>query len=77
MNEENVVIGNPFTNCVGNRLQIDAGTARNRFVGNSIQSTGRNGISLQGEGQIVYDKRIVDFKLKDIAVNGGTHQCAP
>lgn len=77
LNEENVVVGNRFTNCVGNGLQIGAGTARNRIVGNSIQSTGRNGISLHGEGQIVYDNRIVDFKLKEIAVNGGTHQFAP
>ena len=77
LNEENLVTRNKFTNCVGNGMQIGAGTARNRIVGNTIEKSGRNGISLHGEGQIVYDNQIVDFKMKAIAVNGGTHQFVP
>lgn len=77
LNEENIVSGNRFTRIEGNGLQVGAGTARNQFLDNTIDTVGRNGFSLHGEGQMLRNNDIRRFQLRAVAVNGGTHDIRP
>lgn len=73
LNEGNVVRANSFRNIQGNAIQVATGTAKNRFEGNEIDGTGRNGISLSGSNQVLKGNRIQGVKLKPLVVNEGAH----
>ncbi len=74
LNEGNRIENNLFQNTASNAIQISTGTAKNSVIGNEITSSGRNGISLSGSGQIVRENKISGSKLKDVAVNEGEHE---
>lgn len=77
LNETNVISGNHFEQTRGNAIQIASGTAKNTVTGNVISSSGKNGILLSGEKQVVKGNAISDSTLKDIAVQAGTHEIVP
>jgi hypothetical protein len=77
LNEGNIIRNNLFKNITGNGFQIGTGTAKNRFEANEIDHTGRNGISLSGEGQVLLGNLINGAKLKAIVVAEGKHQIEP
>ena len=66
LNQGNVIRGNTFENMTGNGVQIGKGTTRNTVVDNDITGSGRNGISLSGQAQVVKGNRITGSKMKDL-----------
>ena len=77
LNETNVISGNQFEQTRGNAIQMASGTAKNTVTGNVISTSGKNGIILSGEKQVVKGNAISDSGLKDIAVQAGTHEIVP
>jgi hypothetical protein len=77
LNETNVISGNQFEQTRGNAIQIASGTAKNTVTSNVITASGKNGIILSGEKQVVKGNTISGSTLKDIAVQAGTHDIAP
>lgn len=73
LNEGNIIAQNLFERTAGNTIQIAKGTKANKILQNEIAHSGKNGIILAGEGQIVKANKITGSKMKDIAVNEGTH----
>ena len=74
LNEGNIIAQNLFEAMKGNAVQIATGTKGNTVVQNEITGSGRNGISLSGEGQVVKANRITGSGLKAVAVNEGKHE---
>ncbi len=74
LNEGNRISDNLFLNTAGNAVQISGGTARNVIERNEISGSGKNGIILSGESQIVKGNRITGSGMRDIAVAEGKHQ---
>lgn len=68
LNQGNVITGNTFESMKGNGIQIAKDTGRNTITDNDIRDSGRNGISVAGQAQVVKDNRITGSKLKEIAV---------
>ena len=68
LNQGNVITGNTFENMKGNGIQISKDTMRNTITDNDILNSGRNGISVAGQAQVVKNNRIKGSKLKDIAI---------
>ena len=77
LNETNIISGNHFEQTRGNAIQIASGTAENNVTGNVISTSGKNGIILSGEKQVVKGNTISGSTLKDIAVQAGTHDIVP
>jgi nitrous oxidase accessory protein NosD len=77
LNEKNVIRGNQFDQTRGNAIQIASGTAQNSILENEITASGKNGLILNGEGQIVKGNRISGSGMKDIAVAAGKHEIVP
>lgn len=73
LNEGNIIAQNLFERIQGNAIQIAKGTKANKILQNEITSSGKNGIILAGEGQIVKANQITGSRMKDIAINEGTH----
>lgn len=76
LNERNIIAQNVFEATRGNAVQIAAGTKGNSVIQNEINGSGRNGISLAGEGQIVKGNRITGSGMKAVAVQAGKHEIA-
>lgn len=74
LNEKNIIRDNQFDLTRGNAIQIASGTAQNTLSGNVITASGKNGIILNGERQIVKDNQISGSGLKDLAVQAGKHE---
>ncbi|MDP1591219.1 MAG: right-handed parallel beta-helix repeat-containing protein [Prosthecobacter sp.] len=74
LNEGNIIAQNVFESTRGNAVRIATGTKGNAIVQNEITGSGKNGIILSGEGQIVKANRITGSGMKAIAVNEGKHE---
>lgn len=77
LNEGNRIENNLLQDTAGNAVQIATGTTKNSVLGNEIIRSGRNGITLAGEGQIVRGNTISASKMKDVAINAGAHEISP
>jgi hypothetical protein len=77
LNEKNIIQGNQFDQTKGNAIQTATGTAGNRIVGNEITASGKNGVILNGEGQVVKANRISGSGLKDLTIGSGRHDISP
>ena len=62
-----------FEGTQGNAVQIATGTQHNTIAQNEINGSGKNGIILAGEGQIVKANQITGSGMKAIAINEGKH----
>lgn len=74
LNEGNIIAQNVFESTKGNAVQIATGTKGNTIVQNEITSSGKNGLILSGEAQVVKANRITGSGMKAIAVNEGKHE---
>lgn len=77
LNENNIIRANQFEQTRGNAIQIASGTAQNSLIANVITGSGKNGIQLDGQRQIVKGNQISGSGLKDIAVQAGKHEITP
>lgn len=77
LNENNLILGNQIDRTTGNAIQTATGTRANTLRANLIHASGKNGILLAGEGQIVNGNRITASGGKDIAIHEGTHTLDP
>ena len=77
LNEKNIIRDNQFDQTRGNAVQIASNTAQNSVIGNVITASGKNGIILNGEGQIVKGNQISGSGLKDLTVQAGKHEITP
>lgn len=73
LNEGNIIAQNLFERTLGNAVQIAKGTKANKILQNEITGSGKNGVILAGEGQIVKANKITASGMKNIAINEGTH----
>ncbi|MGV3659350.1 MAG: right-handed parallel beta-helix repeat-containing protein [Prosthecobacter sp.] len=73
LNEGNIIAQNLLERMQGNAVQIAKDTKANKVLQNEITGSGKNGIILAGEGQVVKGNKISGSKMKDIAINEGTH----
>ncbi len=73
LNEGNIIAQNLFERTTGNAIQIAKDTKANKILQNEITGSGKNGITLAGEAQVVKANKITASKMKDIAINEGTH----
>jgi hypothetical protein len=74
LNEGNIIAQNVFERTKGNAVQIAPKTKANVVVQNEINDSGKNGIILSGEAQVVKANRIRGSGLKAIAVQEGKHE---
>ncbi|MDZ4404348.1 right-handed parallel beta-helix repeat-containing protein [Prosthecobacter sp.] len=74
LNEGNLIVQNVFERTKGNAVQIATGTRGNTIAQNEISGSGKNGIVLSGEGQIVKANQITGSGMKAIAINEGKHE---
>jgi len=74
LNEGNIIAQNVFETTKGNAVQIATGTKGNTIVQNEIAGSGKNGIILSGEAQVVKANRITGSGMKAIAVQEGKHE---
>ncbi|MBL9131656.1 MAG: right-handed parallel beta-helix repeat-containing protein [Verrucomicrobiaceae bacterium] len=77
LNEDNVISGNQFDRTTGNAVQIATGTAKNTISANTITDSGKNGIIISGQDQIVRENVITRSGMKSIVIQGGRHQVLP
>lgn len=76
LNEGNIIAQNVFERTKGNAVQIAPNTKANMVAQNEITGSGKNGIILSGEAQVVKANRISGSGLKAIAVQEGKHEIA-
>lgn len=76
LNEGNLIVQNVFERTQGNGVQIATGTKGNTVAQNEITGSGKNGIIIAGEGQIVKANRISGSGMKAITVQEGKHAVA-
>lgn len=74
LNEGNLIVQNVFERTQGNGVQIATGTKGNTVAQNEITGSGKNGIIIAGEGQIVKANRISGSGMKAIIVQEGKHE---
>lgn len=73
LNEGNIIAQNAFERTKGNAVQIATGTKGNTVIQNEINGSGKNGIILSGEAQVVKANRITASGMKAIIVQEGKH----
>lgn len=73
LNEGNLIVQNVFERTRGNAVQIATGTKGNTVAQNEINASGKNGIILSGEAQIVKANKITGSGMKDIVIQEGKH----
>jgi hypothetical protein len=73
LNEGNLIMQNVFVRTQGNAVQIATGTKRNTVAQNEINASGKNGIILSGEAQIVKANKITGSSMKAIVIQEGKH----
>jgi nitrous oxidase accessory protein NosD len=74
LNEGNLVVQNVFERTLGNAVQIGSGTKGNTVAKNEINGSGKNGIILSGEAQIVKANKITGSGQKAIVIQEGKHE---
>lgn len=73
LNEGNLIVRNVFERMQGNGVQIATGTKGNTVAQNEISGSGKNGIVLSGEAQIVKANKITGSGMKAIVIQEGKH----
>lgn len=73
LNEGNLIVQNVFERTRGNAVQIATGTRGNTVAQNEISASGKNGIILSGEAQIVKANKITSSGMKAIVIQEGKH----
>lgn len=73
LNEGNLIVQNVFERTRGNAVQIATGTKVNTVAQNEINASGKNGIIISGEAQIVKANKITGSGMKDIVIQEGKH----
>ena len=73
LNEGNLIVQNVFVRMLGNAVQIATGTKGNTVAQNEITDSGKNGIIISGEAQIVKANKITGSGLKAIVIQEGKH----
>jgi hypothetical protein len=73
LNEANLIVQNVFERTRGNAVQIATGTKGNTIAQNEITRSGKNGIILSGEAQIVKANKITGSGMKAIVIQEGKH----
>lgn len=73
LNEGNLIVQNVFERTRGNAVQIATGTKGNTIAQNEINGSGKNGIIISGEAQIVKANKITGSGMKAIVVQEGNH----
>ena len=76
LNEGNLIVQNVFERTLGNAMQIATGTKGNTVAQNEISDSGKNGIILSGEAQILKSNKITGSGMKDILIQEGKHELA-
>jgi len=74
LNEGNLIVQNVFERTRGNAVQIATGTKGNTVAQNEISGSGKNGIIVSGEAQIVKANKITGSGMKAIVIQEGTHE---
>ncbi len=74
LNEGNVIVQNVFERMQGNAVQIATGTKGNTIAQNEINGSGKNGIVVSGEAQILRGNKISGSGMKDIVIQEGSHE---
>lgn len=73
LNEGNLIVQNVFDRTLGNAVQIATGTKGNTVAQNEISRSGKNGIILSGESQIVKANKITASGMKPLVIQEGKH----
>jgi hypothetical protein len=73
LNEGNLIVKNTFERTKGNAIQIATGTRNNTVAQNEITASGKNGIILSGESQIIKANKITSSAMKPIVIQEGKH----
>jgi hypothetical protein len=73
LNEGNMIVQNVFEHMLGNAVQIATGTKGNTVAQNEINGSGKNGIIVSGEAQIVKANKITASGMKTIVIQEGKH----
>lgn len=73
LNEGNLIVQNVFDHTRGNAIQIATGTRGNTIAQNEISASGKNGIILSGEAQIVKANKITASGMKPLVIQEGKH----
>lgn len=76
LNEGNLIVQNVFERTRGNAVQIATGTKGNTVAQNEINGSGKNGIIISGEAQIVKANKITGSGMKTIVIQEGKHDVA-
>lgn len=74
LNEGNMIVQNVFARTQGNAVQIGTKTKGNTIAQNEISTSGKNGIILSGEAQIVKANKITASGMKAILIQEGKHE---
>ncbi len=74
LNEGNLIVQNIFERTRGNAIQIATGTKGNTIAQNEISGSGKNGIILSGEAQIVKANKITGSGMRAIVIQEGKHE---
>lgn len=74
LNEGNLIVQNVFERMRGNAVQIATGTKGNTVAQNEINGSGKNGIIISGEAQIVKANKITGSGMKTIVIQEGKHE---
>ena len=74
LNEGNLIVQNVFERMLGNGVQIATGTKGNTVAQNEISSSGKNGIIVSGEAQVVKANKITGSGLKALVIQEGKHK---
>lgn len=73
LNEGNLIVQNVFERTRGNAVQIATGTKGNTVAQNEINASGKNGIIISGEAQIVKANKITGSGMKALVIQEGKH----
>ncbi len=74
LNEGNLIVQNVFERTRGNAVQIATGTKGNTIAQNEINGSGKNGIIISGEAQIVKANKITGSGMRAIVIQEGKHE---
>ncbi|MBB5035632.1 right-handed parallel beta-helix repeat-containing protein [Prosthecobacter vanneervenii] len=74
LNEGNIIAQNAFDHTRGNAIQIATGTKGNTVAQNEITASGKNGIILSGESQIIKANKITASGMKALVIQEGKHE---
>lgn len=74
LNEGNLIVQNVFERTRGNAVQIATGTKGNTVAQNEINGSGKNGIIISGDAQIVKANKITGSGMKTIVIQEGKHE---